>query len=119
MSKLAAELEMAADEEDTVRIDQEHDRLLKMYEQYLDAHPREVPKEKEGCLLMTDEMWIDACTTLRELASIMDLDNVLLVLDSLRDYRWPEGKQEEEEAIRSLVSQLKWSELVVKLDAIR
>ena len=119
LSELAAELEIAADKEDVVRIDQDNDRILQMYERYLEMRPDQESEEKSGCLPMTEEMWIDACLTLRELASIMDLDNVLLVLDSLKEYKWPEGKQNEEEEIRALVSQLKWGELVEKLDAIR
>ena len=121
LSALAEKMEMAAEVETVGLIEANHERLLAMYQSYKEVstdHREEekAGKSRAGKPYLSEKMWRDACRTLREFAENMDMDNSLLVLDSMQEYNLHEKELETEEVIRTLISQLKWEELIRLLD---
>ncbi len=121
LAKLAEQLELAADQGDVRQIEDNTQALLDLYEGYLeldiDQGKQKVKDDKERPII-TNELWTDACSTIREFAYNMDYDNVMLVLESMDEYRLSQSRQQEEKEIRELVLQLKWEELIKKMDSI-
>ncbi|MBR1854646.1 MAG: EAL domain-containing protein [Lachnospiraceae bacterium] len=123
LSKLAEKMELAAEVETIGLIEANHARLLDMYQGFQEAdvdrgEEEKLGKSREGKPYMSEKQWRDACQTLREFAQNMDMDNSLLVLESMQEYNLHEHELETEEKIRLLITQLKWEELILLLDDI-
>ena len=126
LSELAKDLEQAADEQNIDFIQEENGRLLLMYDGYQhvklpdEENGQEVTEQEEAVQkpVMTEEVWRDACQTLREFAIGMDMDNAMLILNSMRDYEMTEEQTIGLEEMETFVSQLEWDELMKVLDKI-
>lgn len=117
LSELAEKMETAAELETIGLIEAQHEKLMSMYKSYQQVSPgrggeAQADKTRAGKPYMSDKMWRDACQTLAEFAQSMDMDNSLLVLDSMQEYNLHERELKLEEEIRTLIKQLKWEELI-------
>lgn len=131
LSKLAESLEYASEAGEMEDRQEDHELLLKLYEQFADTDSPEsadnaahtgFSKAADDALQtkseITDSMWWDACETIREFTLVMDMDNALLVLNSLQNYNLSDDRREKVAQMQKLVSQLKWEELTSVLDNI-
>lgn len=121
LSKLAARLELAAEQVETGRLEEDTPRLLELYESCMsDSQKADTPArdDSEKRPLLDDAGWQDACSALNEFAELMDLDNAMLVLDSLGDYRLTTIRQKEIRYLRELAAGLKWDEFRKRLASV-
>ena len=131
LSKLAESLEYASEAGEMEDRKEDHELLLKLYEQFADTDSHEsadnagqtgssgpADNTSQTKSEMTDSMWWDACETIREFALVMDMDNALLVLNSLQNYSLSDDWREKVAQMQKLISQLKWEELTSVLDNI-
>ena len=115
LSKLAAELEQAGNENDIPKILKETERMLRMY---ADMRPAESEKEtadtqpKEP---LTPEMWTDALSTLAEFAQLMDYENAVLVLNNLANYSIPDENAASFDDLKKMVEALQWDEVTRRI----
>ncbi len=113
LSRLAARLELAAEQVEKNRLEEDTPRLLSMYEGCLEdaGTGKGLTAEAQDERFVLDKAgWADACSALGEFAAMMDLDNVLLVLDSLEEYGLTSGQRKKLRRLRELASGLKWEE---------
>jgi HPt (histidine-containing phosphotransfer) domain-containing protein len=120
LSDLALQLEKAADDQDVALIQAEHDRLIRLYESYLslDLSAENSDNDQIDKPPMPPEMWIDACKALREYAQALDMDNSLLIMKAIDAYQLPKEAASKKAEIKTLISQLKWDQLIKVLDEI-
>ncbi len=119
LSSWAEELEAAGNALELDKIRNNTDRLLERYRGYGDilkeifgdAPGAEEEEDESGLEEIAPSMYADALSTMKDFAKMFDYDNILFVIDSLKDYRLPEGKRSKLSAIRREVENLNWEEV--------
>ncbi|MBO4415085.1 MAG: EAL domain-containing protein [Lachnospiraceae bacterium] len=113
ISKLAAELEAAGEQNDIERITADTEKLLSMYER-CGIKPENNSEGEE----INGETWKDALETIKEFALLMDYDNASMILKSLGEYEMSNDKKRLVKELRILVDALKWEEVSESIDQI-
>ena len=116
LSRLAASLEEAGNNNDIETIRSYHPELLNLYsivKYSLDSIP-EIAGEKEDDTdkqEITQAQLTDAYNTILEVSNILDYDTLSFVLDSVNNYKLPPGDKEIFKKISDLAYKLKWDEI--------
>ena len=110
LSKLAAELEQAGNENDIPKIKRDTEKMLQMYE---DLRPAVTETEEDSVVRekLTNDMWVDALNTLAEFAQLMDYENSVLVIGSLSKYEIPDESTQVLNDLKKMVEDLRWDEV--------
>ena len=121
LSKLAEKLEEAGNNNDIKFIDDKNSELLVLYESYKDIKEEtgfeneiEEGEKKE----LSEEDWIDALKTLRELAYSMDFNNASQLVMTIKNYKLLREKKETINKLDTYINKLDWDELVGDIDKI-
>jgi len=122
LSEHAAALEAAGNAGDEEKIRNETADLLKKYRSYADIlssalglGPDE-EKDEDELEEISDAMYRDAVNTMKDFAKMYDYDNIVFVIDSLKDYRLPIGGREKLKEVRAGVESFAWEKVVEKLE---
>ncbi|MBQ9364904.1 MAG: response regulator, partial [Schwartzia sp.] len=110
LSELAARMEAAGDALKISEIEENTERLLKMYRGYRKIlEPCECCEEGQSDKpeISRDELY-DAYGAIKEFAASFDYDNAIYVLDTLKGYKLPDDEKERHEKLRSAVETLEW-----------
>ncbi|MBP5607824.1 MAG: EAL domain-containing protein [Lachnospiraceae bacterium] len=118
LSKMAADLEKAGNELDIKTILSDTDILLKDYRKLISLIGKTIADDSAGeeeadadkPFINADDLH-DAYATMLDFAKMFDYDNMLFVLDSLKDYRLDPADSERLEKIRSMTEEFKWDEI--------
>ena len=122
LSKLAEKLEEAGNNDDIKYIREKNDELLELYESYKDIKEEVIvsentveESEKEE---LSDEEWIDALKTLKELAYSMDFNNASQLVMTIKNYKLLREKKDTINKLDTYINKLDWDELVGDIDKI-
>ncbi len=118
ISQMAADLEKAGNELDTETIISDTDKLLTDYRS-LCKHLNSVlgPDENEADSaddtrpLINEADLKDAYATMKDFAKMFDYDNMIFVLDQLKEYRTGDEDAQLLKKLRSLTEDFKWEEI--------
>ncbi|MBR5421260.1 MAG: EAL domain-containing protein [Lachnospiraceae bacterium] len=118
LSRLAAELEKAGNELNLDRIRSDTDELLSMYRELggrlgLLLEPAEEEKKEADELPPISESALrDAIETMKDFAKMYDYDNMIFVLDSLKEYRLSDEEADRMRKIRDFTEAFQWEEIM-------
>ena len=126
LSELARSLEEAGDAGNINLINEKTDELLDLYESYgysdneADEGSNAVQEEEADASKpeLSEEMWEDALSTMKEFAKSMDYDNSMGVLKSMNGYRLSDKIKEKKRIIESHIRKLDWDKFVEAIDNI-
>ena len=121
LSKLAEKLEEAGNNNDIKFIDDKNSELLELYESYRDikedtAFENEIEESEKKEL--SEEDWVDALKTLKELAYSMDFNNASQLVMTIKNYKLLREKKETINKLDTYINKLDWDELVGDIDKI-
>ncbi len=124
LSQMAADLEKAGNELDIKTIISDTDILLRDYRKLIgllenvlgdDDSEEDTPESKTP---IGDNDLHDAYATMMDFAKMFDYDNMIFVLDSLKDYKLKPADADRIAKIRSLTEEFKWEEISDLLSGI-
>ncbi len=123
LSEHAAALEAAGNEGDAEKIRNETGELLEKYRSYADILAKafdlgDDDEDEDDAALeeISDSMYQDAVNTMKDFAKMYDYDNIIFVLDSLKEYRLPKNGRETLKEIRAGVETFAWEKVLEKLE---
>ncbi|MCR4691926.1 MAG: EAL domain-containing protein [Lachnospiraceae bacterium] len=111
LSEQAKNLEMAAKENDTGFIRDNHESMLSLLLSYQGFSMNKNENENEKKDMLSDKEWIDAISTIQEFAKSLDSDNIAFVLSSVTEHRLSDEQDEQIRKIQDLSSNLEWEKL--------
>ena len=113
LSKLAESLEDAGKSGDTEFIGAHSYELLEIYRKFTSALSffEESTDFKSGEAI-DGEMLEDAYASLAEVCEVQDYDSAEMIIDSLKEYRLPDGDAERMHSIEKSMKQLDWDEMI-------
>jgi len=113
LSKLAESLEDAGKSGDTEFIGAHSYELLEIYRKFTSALSffEESTDFKNGEAI-DGEMLEDAYASLAEVCEVQDYDSAEMIIDSLKEYRLPDGDAERMHSIEKSMKQLDWDEMI-------
>ncbi|MBO4762460.1 MAG: response regulator [Lachnospiraceae bacterium] len=113
LSKLAESLEDAGKSGDTEFIGAHSYELLEIYRKFTSALSffEESTDFKNGEEI-DGEMLEDAYASLAEVCEVQDYDSAEMIIDSLKEYRLPDGDAERMHSIEKSMKQLDWDEMI-------
>lgn len=117
LSKLAESLENAADNDDIELIKEKNDELVDLYLGFMsDEEVKEIEVEDSSDKKeINEEIWKDACMTLKEFADNMDMDGMTMILESLDEYDLNDEQKKLKKNIAALSMKLEWDKIIDEL----
>ncbi|MCR5402963.1 MAG: response regulator [Butyrivibrio sp.] len=114
----AQELEKAGNEGNISLIHEKTDSLLGMYKEVTEVLREVFGTEEgdEGKELIEDAKLSEAYSAMKELAQMFDYDSILMVLDSISQYRVPDNEKERFEKLKTSVRNADWDSISKALE---
>ncbi|MBR1479140.1 MAG: response regulator [Lachnospiraceae bacterium] len=115
LSKLAADMEEAGDNGNVGQIKKNTGALLKLYRGYLEAlsplskSSSGDSKDEKALPEIAPEELSEAYSSILEMAMSYDYDSVLMVMDSLSEYRIPDAEQDKYRKLTEAVKKPDWN----------
>lgn len=115
LSRLAAALEEAGNNENLVRIKNGTSELLSQY-RTLVTELEFVAESNEDLPVIDEDSLKDAISTIREMADGFDFDSVDMVMEELKKYKMPDDFKENYQKLKNLVAEVARDDILILID---